>query len=177
MLDYLELNRMHFVGNSLGGLVGYELLEMEPARLASLATFGTTAELHASRAVTWFLLGTERLLGPRPLAWLTSKTASKDPAVARRVGQMYRDVDRKALLVITKNIANYDYTGTLRHHDLPLLLLRGEHDREINANLDSTLAVLAQKPGARVVDLESAGHFANMEAPERFNRALLDFLP
>jgi len=34
--------------DSLGGLVGYELLEMEPARLASLATFGRTAELHAS---------------------------------------------------------------------------------------------------------------------------------
>lgn len=52
LLDYLELDRIHFVGNSLGGLVGYELLEMEPARLASLTTFGTTAELHASRATS-----------------------------------------------------------------------------------------------------------------------------
>lgn len=89
---------------------------------------------------------------------------------------MYREMDREALILITKNIADYDYTGTLRRYDLPLLLLRGEHDSEINANLDSTLAVLAQKPGAQVVNLEGVGHFANMEAPERFDRALLNFL-
>jgi len=92
------------------------------------------------------------------------------------VGQIYRDVDKGALILITKNIGDYDYTDTLRRHTLPLLLMRSEHDEEINANLASTLAVLAQKPEAQIVYLEGAGHFANMEAPERFNQVLFDFL-
>ena len=57
-----------------------------------------------------------------------------------------------------------------------MLLIRGGLDREINARLASTLAVLREKPGSRVVDLPGAGHFANLEQPEAFNQTLEEFL-
>ena len=51
LLQHLEIKKVHFVGNSLGGLVGYELLELDSDLLGSLTTFGTTPMLHASRFI------------------------------------------------------------------------------------------------------------------------------
>jgi len=176
LLSYLHIRQVHFVGNSLGGLVGYELLELDAKRMASLTTFGTTAELHASRFVLGSQLALIRLLGARGMAWLVSKTASKNKAVATQVGQMFRMASKDALALITRNIADYDYTGTIRRHNVPMLLIRGKLDREINARLDSTVTALREKPGSQLIELPEAGHFANLEQPEAFNRALARFL-
>lgn len=176
LLLHLDIKKVHYVGNSLGGLIGYELLKVAADRVSSLTTFGTTAELHSSRFVVWSLLTTIRVLGRRGMTWLISKTASEDKAVAARLGKMYRVVSKDALKLITKNIADYDYTDTISKHDIPMMLIKGSLDKEINANLSSTLKVLSKKSGFKVVELSEAGHFANMEKPEVFNRAVLDFL-
>lgn len=74
------------------------------------------------------------------------------------------------------NIADYDYRAVLAGHKIPIMLLQGEFDREINAKLASTLRVLQQNPEFKLVEVAGAGHFLNMEKPERFNQELLDFL-
>lgn len=176
LLSYLNVEKVHFIGNSLGGLVGYELLKADAERVLSLTTFGTTAELHSSRFTLWALLTATRLLGRRGMAWLISKTGSKDDNVASRLGKMYRVVSKDALKLIAKNIADYDYTGTIRGLDTRMMLIKGGLDREINANLDSTLKVLSKKSIFKIVELPDAGHFANMEKPEAFSRIVLDFL-
>ena len=56
LLEHLGIEALHYVGNALGGLVGYEFLELEQLRLLSLTTFGTTAELHSSRLNHWAAL-------------------------------------------------------------------------------------------------------------------------
>jgi pimeloyl-ACP methyl ester carboxylesterase len=37
-------------------------------------------------------------------------------------------------------------------------------------------AMQTEVPGARFAEIRGAGHLANVEQPERFNAALLDFL-
>ncbi len=176
LLSRLRIDRVHWVGNSLGGLVGYEMLARAPQRLASLTTFGTTAELHASRLLLWSQLSLIRLLGPRGMAWIVRRTASRDKAVAAQVGGMFRIASRDALALITRNIADYDYSALIRRSQLPILLIRGGLDREINARLASTLDAMRRKPGAAIVDLPHAGHFANLEQPMAFNERLREFL-
>ncbi len=89
---------------------------------------------------------------------------------------MYETVSKDALELITANIADYDYTGTISEHRLPMLVLRGSLDTEINKNLDTTLAVLRENPDFELVELPGAGHFANMEVPDDFNGVLDRFL-
>jgi len=67
-------------------------------------------------------------------------------------------------------------TQRLRRTDLPLLLIQGALDKEINATPDSTLAVVRETPHASVVSLAEAGHFANMEQAAAFNQILETFL-
>lgn len=173
---YLGIQRLHFVGNSLGGLLGYELLALGPPGLLSLTTFGTTAELHGSRMTYWALAAAVRLLGVKGMAAVVRRTATRDPEVGAKLAHMYRSVSRDALLLISRHIAHYDYTETLRRAEVPLLLIQGELDNEINAALDSSLEVLAEAPRSTAVCLAAAGHFANMERPSAFNYILGQFL-
>jgi pimeloyl-ACP methyl ester carboxylesterase len=176
LLQHLEIKKVHFVGNSLGGLVGYELLELDSDLLGSLTTFGTTPMLHASRFIQWPLSTVIRMFGPKGMGWLVSKTGSKDRAVGAGLGRMYETVSKDALELITANIADYDYTGTISGHRIPMLVIRGSLDTEINRNLDTTLAVLRENPYFELVELPGAGHFANMEVPDDFNGVLGRFL-
>ena len=176
LLAHLGINKVHFVGNSMGGLVGYELLEMDEGLLSSLTTFGTTPRLHTSRFTLWTLLTMERLLGPKGIAWLVGRSASKDKAVRARLKQMYEMVSKDALELISMNIADYDYMDTICRHDIPMILIRGGLDREINKNLGSVLEIMGNKPYFELVEIPNAGHFANMEKPLDFNEMLGRFL-
>ena len=180
LVEQLGIEELHFVGNSLGGLVGYELLKMRQPRLRSFTTFGTTAELRSSKMKYWMVVGSIRLFGMlfgnSAMASLLEKSGSKDREVGKILKRMFLCARQDALTMITRNIANYDYTPVLSASDVPVLLIRGELDKEINATLSSTLAAIDRIPNGRVVSLADAGHFANMEQPEEFNRVLGAFL-
>ena len=176
LLTHLGIRKVHFVGNSLGGLIGYELMELDYDLLSSLTTFGTTPRLHTSRFTFWTLLTIERLLGPKGFAWLVGKTASKDKVVCTRLKQMYKIVSKDALELITMNIADYDYMNIICRHDIPMMLIRGGLDKEINKNLGPVLEIMEQKPSFELVEIPNAGHFANMDNPSDFNEILSGFL-
>lgn len=176
LLDHLRVETLHVVGNSLGGLVGYELLRADPSRLRSLTTFGTTAALNSPRWKYWMAVGTVRLLGVAGVARVVGASASKNRAVGAELQRLYRQASRTALLQIPQHIARYDYTDTLRTTRRPLLLIRAAHDKGINDALASTLAALDAAHDARVATLDDAGHFANMEQPDRFDDILGGFL-
>ena len=176
LLSELGIDKVHYVGNSLGGLVGYELLKLDSDCVLSLTTFGTTAELHSSALLRGTVVVMARWLGPRGLGWLLTKTASRKPDVRRIVGEMMRSARKDALVLLPQNIAAYDYRQTLQKRLVPMLLMRCEHDREINKQLQSTLEVLESDDAARVLDLHDAGHYANLDNPEAFNRVLSGFL-
>ena len=174
--DALGIDSAHVVGNSLGGLIGYELLAQAPGRVRSLTTFGTTAALASPASLVWTMTTLQRLLGSRGMSRLLERTASRDRSVARLVAQMCRSADGTALRLVMEAIAAYDYTPFLRTQTLPLLLIRGPFDTEINAHLASTLAALRETPRFTLAELPGTGHFANLERPAAFDRLLARFL-
>ena len=63
--DHLEVERAHLVGNSPGGLIGFEIAATVPDRLTTLTTFGTTAQLRSSAALLWTVRATTGCSEPR----------------------------------------------------------------------------------------------------------------
>ena len=175
VLDHLEVERAHLVGNSLGGLVGFELATTVPERLATLTTFGTAAQLRSSAALVWTVRGTVAALGTTATGRLAGRSAA-DPEVGRTIAGLMAEADRRAVGFVSRNIATYDYIPSLRGSTVPWLLLRGELDRGINRVLGSTLGVVDAREDAQRVDLTAAGHFANLERPAAFDEALEAFL-
>jgi 3-oxoadipate enol-lactonase len=68
----------------------------------------------------------------------------------------------------------FDERANLGRIQVPVLCLAGEHDRNAPARMMERMA--ARIPGARYVCLPGVGHLANVEAPQAFDRAVLDFL-
>ncbi len=174
LLDHLDVQRTHLVGNSLGGLIGIDVARRYPERLATLTVFGTTAQLTSSPALVRALTTMLRVLGTSGMGRLAGLSV-KDRAVGRRIADLMSAADPVAVRLLTENIATYDHTETLRASTVPTLLLRCELDRSINRELASTLAALEGRDDAMVVDL-AAGHFANLEQPAEFDAALRSFL-
>ena len=117
-----------------------------------------------------------RLLGPKGIAWLVGRTASKDKAVRARLKPMYEMVSKDALELIMMNIADYDYMDTICRHNIPMMLIRGGLDKDINSKLGPVLEIMGNKPYFELVEMPNAGHFANMEKPSDFNDILKRFL-
>ena len=55
-------------------------------------------------------------------------------------------------------------------------LIQCEHDKDINKGLKTTLEAMSRNKKARVVQLKGAGHIANLDAPDEFNRVLNEIL-
>jgi len=96
LLDHLGVESAHIVGNSAGGYLGQRLAMTVPARVKSLALFGSTPGLKNSQAPSWipqieakglrgFLAETirDRLpadADPGLVAWFLDEAGKNDPA-------------------------------------------------------------------------------------------------
>lgn len=175
LLDHLSIERVHFVGNSMGGNIGFELLRMAPERLHSLCTFGTTAELHKSTLEVWFIRLIYKLFSQKTLAKL-AKAAGHHPTSKTKITEMLMMASKPVMLALMEELVNFDYTQLLQHSTLPSLLIQGEQDTEINKVLSSTLAAHQHNPHFQLQIMSGVGHFANLDDPETFNQILKTFI-
>ena len=176
LLDQLGLRDAHLVGNSMGGVLALNLINRAPERALSLTTFGTVYNLSFPPIVPWlqYLVGT--VMGPKRLAKLTAKSVGKQDLTKKFILDVFGELDLAMCYQVQKTLRKYDYRNTAQTFQRPILLLRGDGDKEINARLSSTLKLLREKPNAKVIELADAGHFTNLDQPELVRRAIREIL-
>jgi 3-oxoadipate enol-lactonase len=124
LLDHLGVASAHVVGNSAGGYLGQQLAMNLPARVRSLALYGSTPGLKNSQAPSWipqieaaglrgFLAETirDRLAAdadPGLVEWFLDEAAKNDPAY----------IGRFVLLM-----ASYDWSDQVRRIACPTLVV------------------------------------------------------
>ena len=67
-----------------------------------------------------------------------------------------------------------DFSSALHRIACPAMVVTGENDVIIPA--EDSRAVADAISGARFVQVSDSGHLSNLENPEGFNRAMLEFL-
>jgi len=176
LLDRLNLPAVHWVGNSMGGLVGYQMLKDAPERLLSLATFGIAAELHygpvAINLLTLFKDIMIKIKGYEGFCRMAGPISSKLPETQEKVVEMAMATPPAVIKYGHMNVASVNYLQVLAEANIPLLLIKCEHDRAINKALKSTLSVLEQSENAEVVEMTGVGHYPNLDRPDDFNSIL-----
>jgi 3-oxoadipate enol-lactonase len=179
ILDSLKINSFHYVGNSAGGLVGYEVMDTNPQLFKSFVTFGTTAELRFSKFVTSLIAGIDKVMmkiNSTGYCRFVSKNASKYEDAQTEIYNELMMVSREGIPYFRKNLGNYSYIGVVEKMDIPFLLIQGEFDSDINRSLKSTIAAIEKNKKGSIIKLEGAGHFANLDKPQDFNKIIGDFI-
>ena len=69
---------------------------------------------------------------------------------------------------------SFSVGGRLGEVSAPTLVIVGEQDRVTPPFLSEEIAAKIQ--GAKLVRIPGCGHISNLEKPEEFNRALMEFL-
>jgi pimeloyl-ACP methyl ester carboxylesterase len=204
LLDTLHVDRFDLVGHSMGGMLAVRLARAYGSRIDHLILYSPigledyrfyvppatdeelaereralTADGYRKQLMTNYAISLPssaiepfvqlreeiRESGEYP-RWLKSFVASYQMIYAQPVAHEVPLIDRTTLFIMGAN----DHNAPGRAYAPPEL--RDKMGQ--NAALAQTLA--ARMPNARVVVFEGVGHLGHLEAPQRFNETLLNFL-
>jgi 3-oxoadipate enol-lactonase len=174
VLDHAGVPPVHWVGNSLGGILALEMLAQHEARFRTLATFGTAYRLRLPRLGALIPLS-YRLLGPGLVARVTALTTTRDKAARVLIEKLVRQNDPAVGGPLASNLARYDLIANAERAKLPILMLRGGRDGAVNAGLGPTIAAMEGRANFTLIELSEAGHCANLDATDAWRAALLEF--
>ncbi|WP_313022632.1 alpha/beta hydrolase [Mobilicoccus sp.] len=171
--------RFSVVGQSMGGLVGQDLLLRHPERVVSLVVIGAScATARLTRWERWGLGSSTvvlRLWPMRHLARVTARSIALTAPAQRFVQEAIASLSKRDFLTIWRAVAHSMREVPGYHVRHPLMLLCGEADRSGNVAV-SMRAWAARDPHADYRVVPDAAHNANQDAPEVVNAAILEFL-
>lgn len=175
MLDYAGIGPVHWVGNSLGGILGLGTAAETPNRLASLTIFGTALALDLP-PLGWIMPLLDRVPGRTLAARITARNTTDNRAALSLIETMLRQYDAQACAAIVRHIRRYDLTEEARAFRGPGLVLVGEKDRTVNRVLLRQLEMLRAAANWRIERLAQGGHCANLDATHAWRTAVLSFV-
>ena len=162
LLDYLKVDKTALVGWSDGGIIGIDIALHHPERLTRL--FAQAANVTTD--------------GVDP-GVLTNKTFA---AYIDRCGRDYKR--------LSKTPDQYDaFVAQISHMwesqpawtkeqlgkiTTPTAIVAGDHDEAIKRQHTEYMASVI--PGAKLILLPNASHFAMLQAPDEYSQAVLDFI-
>jgi pimeloyl-ACP methyl ester carboxylesterase len=152
------------VGASLGGYVGLAMARLAPERVLGLLLAGARAGTDDAdrRAAREQAIKTLREEGIE--AWAPSAPAPPPPE--RTVEELIR-----ATGALRDRL---DATDVVARFEGPLWIAVGDDDPFLP--LDEAREIAASAPSGRLEVFPGAGHFTNVERPDRFNELLREFL-
>jgi 3-oxoadipate enol-lactonase len=181
LLDALRMDRVHWVGLSIGGMIGQCLALNHPHRLQSLALCDTSAIIPEDAQPIWKeRLKTLHDKGVGPLLqetmerWFTPSFLTLNPPMLSIIRKQFLATPVKGYIGCVEAIRKLNYLDRLTEIKIPTLILVGEDDP--GAPVSASKAMHECIPNSKLVILRSARHLSNVEQSEAFNAALIKFL-
>lgn len=171
-LDALDLDRAVLGGHSMGGAIAQSIALTRPDRLEGLVLVGTGARLRVlPRVIELFRQGSPEAA---PLVASLSYSPGTPPGRVVQAEQALRDTPPLVTLGDFLACDRFDVMAGLGAVRLPTLVVVGRDDRLTPPKYAAFLARAI--PGARLVEVDDAGHFPQLEQPAAVNAALRAFL-
>jgi 3-oxoadipate enol-lactonase len=181
LFDALGVRETHFVGLSMGGMIGQTFALKYPGIFTTLTLADTTSRYPAEAAALWQgrikvaeEQGMEPLVQPTLERWFTKAYRDSRPEVVARIAAMIRGTPVAGYAGCCHALPQIDTTARLKEIGCPTLVIVGEDDggtppamaREIHAAM----------PGSQLVVIPQAAHLSNIEQPAAFLAALTPLL-
>jgi pimeloyl-ACP methyl ester carboxylesterase len=174
--DANGIERTHFVGCSLGGVVGFELWKRVPQRLRSLTFAGSFAAYPGAQAYADSVKAAARSAGTMD-AFARERAAKLGMPPGARTDETIAQMACKSIddyLASTQATWTGDYRSLLASISAPVMVVVGERDTVAPIALGQEIA--DGIPHARFEVVAAAGHVTNADAPAAFDALLRDFL-
>jgi pimeloyl-ACP methyl ester carboxylesterase len=187
VLDALSIDKAHIVGLSMGGFAALHFGFTYPQRARSLVVAGCgygaepdkrekfRAECEAAAAsfeANWAEASKKYALGPTRV-----QLQNKDPRGWAEFARQLAEHSPKGQALTMRGVqmkrpSLYELTDAMQRINVPTLIVTGDED---DPCLEPGLLMKRHIPTAGLLVLPWAGHTINLEEPEAFNRALLEF--
>ena len=181
LLQALGVAKTHFVGLSMGGMIGQTLALRRPELLRTLTLCDTSSGYPPEAAALWQdriaaaeANGMEPNVEPTIERWFSPGFVLSNRPVIDSVRAMIRNTPVKGYVGCSHAIARLALTDRLSGITVPTLIIVGEDDPGTPVAMSRTIH--ERIAGSELVILPTARHLANMETADRFNEALLGFL-
>jgi pimeloyl-ACP methyl ester carboxylesterase len=179
LLQHLRIERAAVAGLSMGGYLAFELYRQAPSLFRGLALCDTragadTEEGKANREKF------ARTAIEKGLSWVADEMIPKllrpdpDPAAVKEVRSLVLGGTPAGVAAAQRGMARRpDSTETLGKISCPTLVIVGAQD-QLTPPAESEKMAKAVK-GAKLVKVPNAGHLSNIENPDAFNKAFVEF--
>jgi 3-oxoadipate enol-lactonase len=181
MLGKLGVANPHFVGLSMGGMIGMTYALKYPRALKSLVLCDTSSRIPPEAKPVWeeriktaTEQGMEPLVEPTLKRWFTEPFLAKRGKVIDRVAAMIRSTPAAGYAGCCHAIPQIDATDKLGAIQCPVQIIVGEKD--VGTPVAMSEAIHRAIPSSELVVIPDASHLSNLEQPGVFNSALLKFL-
>jgi len=181
LLDVLDMDRVHFVGLSMGGMIGQCLGLNHPHRLKSLVLCDTASVVPPEAQPVWQERldkarekGMEALCEETMDRWFTPAFLRRNPPMVRLIREQILATPVAGYLGCAEAIRSLNYLSRISAIRIPTLILVGEEDP--GTPVSASKAMHERIAGSKLVVLPSAQHLSSVEQTEVFNTALLEFL-
>jgi len=181
LLDALDVDRVHFIGLSMGGMIGQCLALNHPHRLKSLVLCDTASVVPAEAQSIWQermdkarKKGMEALCEETLERWFTPAFLGQNPPMVKLIREQILATPVAGYIGCAEAIRRLDYLDRISEIKTPALIMVGEDDPGMPVS--AAEAMHKRIVNSTLVVLPSARHLSNVEQTQAFNAALLKFL-
>jgi 3-oxoadipate enol-lactonase len=181
LLDALDIDKVHFVGLSMGGMIGQFLALNHGNRLKSLVLCDTAAIIPPEAQSIWQeRIDTARTKGLQALVestlerWFTPPCLEKNPPEVRHIRKLFLATPLAGYIGCSEAIRDLNYLERLSEITIPTLIIVGRDDP--GTPVEAAQLMHQHITGSELVVLSTAAHLSNVEQPHAFNQALTQFL-
>ncbi|MEJ5990694.1 3-oxoadipate enol-lactonase [Ramlibacter sp. PS3R-8] len=178
LLDALRIDRVHFVGSSLGGMIGQQVGARHGHRLLTL-TLANTGAAQAAAAAWQERIDVARERGVAALAeptmqrWFTEAWRQAHAAEVQRMTDLLLGTSVEGYVGCAAAVRDLAQLDLLPRIAVPTLVVAGTEDTAMPPAATAKIAQLV--PGARLVSLPT-GHQGAVEQPQAFCTAWREFV-
>jgi 3-oxoadipate enol-lactonase len=178
ILDALGIEKTHWLGVSMGGMVGLWLLINARERIGRAVLAGTAAQMPGpdmwnNRIRFARQNGMEAVAEASAERWFTKSFREAEPEKVERVLAMVRQSPLHGYLAACGALRDMDLREAMRGITNKVLLIAGRHDPSTPTGMSALIASAIE--GAELVTLEAA-HLSNIEDEANFTKAAIEFL-
>jgi 3-oxoadipate enol-lactonase len=182
VMDALAIDKVHFIGLSIGGMLAQGLALDHPTRVRSLMLCDSQPASPADAATRWGsrILEVQAAGSCEPLGdgtmqrWFTPAFKGKRPVRWRQIRDTVVSTSAQGYIGCAAAIQNFDFRPRLPGLAAPTLIVCGADDPGAPPGESKHIASLL--PNGRYAEIPDARHLPNVERPEIFNPMMMEWL-